>query len=181
MKILKFDTLESVDFQKLMEIYVEGNAENISYFFPDETDHLAGLHKVERKFYDYLKTGFFNKRGSSYYVLEDGGNWVSAIRLFPVEGQKNTFFAEALETAPKYRRKGYARKMISLLYDKLKEDGDFEITDTVNKHNTVSVNLHLSCGFEVYKDPAVCVLNGQVDKNAYTMRYKSEKADKTQK
>ncbi|MBE5906465.1 MAG: GNAT family N-acetyltransferase [Lachnospiraceae bacterium] len=171
MEILKFVTLESMNLQKLMEIYREGNEENISYFFPDETDRLAGLRKVEQKFHDYLKTDFFSKEGNIYYVLEEEGNWISAIRLFPVEGKKNTFYAEALETAPEYRRKGYAKKMMNLLFGKLKEDGSFEITDTVNKKNEASLKLHLACGFEIFKDPAVCVLNGHVDERAYTMRY----------
>ncbi len=99
------------------------------------------------------------------------GDWLSAIRLFPVEGKDRTYFAEALETAPTHRRKGYARKMMELLFERLGNDGSFEITDTVNKSNEASLQFHLNCGFEIYMDPACCVLNGNVDEKAYTMRY----------
>lgn len=171
MRLLEFYTLESLDFSKLMEVYRESNEDNVSYFYPEETDLDKGRHLVEQKFYDYLKTGFYNKPGNRYYVLEDNGEWLSAIRLFPVEGKDNNFFAEALETMPSQRRKGYARKMMELLFEKLGSEGFFEITDTVNKSNEASLRFHLNCGFEIFKDPACCVLNGNVDEKAFTMRY----------
>lgn len=171
MKLLEFYTLESIDFPKLMDVYRESNEDNLSFFYPEETDLDKGRRLVEQKFYDYLKTDFYNKQGNRYYALEDNGEWLSAIRLFPVEGKDNTFFAEALETAPAHRRKGYARKLMELLFEKLRKEGSFEITDTVNKSNEASLQFHLNCGFEKYKDPACCILNGKVDEKAYTMRY----------
>ncbi|MBQ6415067.1 MAG: GNAT family N-acetyltransferase [Butyrivibrio sp.] len=171
MRLLEFYTLESLDFPKLMEVYRESNEDNVSYFYPEETNLDKGRHLVEQKFHDYLRADFYNKPGNRYYSLEDNGAWLSAIRLFSVEGKDNTYFAEALETAPTHRRKGYARKMMELLFDHLGSEGSFEITDTVNKSNEASLQFHLSCGFEIYKDPACCVLNGNVDENAYTMRY----------
>lgn len=171
MELLEFYSLEAMDFDKLMEVYREGNEENVAYFFPEETDMDKGRKAVEQKFYEYLKTDFFTEAGRRYYALEKDGKWVSAIRLFPVSGAENTFYAEALETAPAERRKGYAKKMMEMLFEKLGEKGTFEITDTVHKKNEKSVQFHLSCGFEIYKDPAECVLTGKIDENSYTMRF----------
>ena len=171
MELLEFYTLESLDFAKLMNVYRASNEDNVSYFYPEETDLDKGRRLVEQKFYDYLKNGFYNKPGNRYYALVDNEDWLSAIRLFPVEGKENTYFAEALETAPTHRRKGCARKMMELLFERLGNDGSFEITDTVNKSNEASLQFHLNCGFEIYMDPACCVLNGNVDEKSYTMRY----------
>ena len=38
MRLLEFYTLESLDFSKLMEVYRESNEDNVSYFYPEETD-----------------------------------------------------------------------------------------------------------------------------------------------
>ena len=181
MKLLEFDTLGSLDFPKLMEVYRVSNAENAAEFYPDETDPEKGRRLVEQKFYDYLKDDFFRREGVRYYVLEEDGQWVSAVRLFPVRGiddaepeagATKAWYAEALETAPAFRRQGFARKMMALLSDRLASEGPFEITDTVSKTNTASLQFHLNCGFEVFRDPACCPLNGKINENAVTMRYR---------
>ncbi len=180
MRLFEFDTLGSLDFPKLMEVYRESNAENAAEFFPDETDPERGRHLVEQKFYDYLKDDFFRREGVRYYVLEEGSKWVSAVRLFPVSGNDDeepetgtpkAWYAEALETAPAFRRHGFARKMMALLSDRLGSEGPFEISDTVSRTNAASLQFHLSCGFEIYRDPACCALNGKINENACTMRY----------
>ena len=180
--LLEFDSLELLDFPKLMEVYYESNTENAAAFFPDETDPEKGRRLVEQKFYDYLKNDFFRREGVRYYALEEGDKWVSAIRLFPVSrsddekpeaGSPKVWYAEALETAPLCRRKGFTRKMMALLFDRLGSEGPFEITDTVGKTNDSSLQFHLDCGFEIYLDPACCVLNGKINEKAVTMRYRS--------
>ncbi len=177
--LLEFDSFDSLDLPKLMEVYRESNEENAAEFYPDETDPEKGRHLVEQKFYDYLKDDFFRREAVRYYVLEEDGKWVSAIRLFPVSGSNGegpeaeapgAWYAEALETAPSFRRQGYARKMLGLLFDRL--EGPFEITDTVSRTNAASLQFHLSCGFDIYQDPACCALNGKINENAVTMRYR---------
>ncbi len=182
MRMLEFASFESLDFPKLMGVYYESNVENAAEFFPDEADPEKGRRMVEQKFYYYLKDDFFRREGVRYYALEADGQWVSAVRLFPVsrsDGEKpeagaaKAWYAEALETAPSCRRKGFARKMMLLLFDRLGSEGQFEITDTVSKTNAASLQFHLDCGFEVYRDPACCILNGKINENAVTMRYRS--------
>ena len=170
MKLLRFDRMEESDFPKLMEIYRESNLENISYFFPEETDTERGLRAVETRFVAYLKNDFFTVPGNRYYVLEDGGRWAAAIRLYPVPERAGSWYAEALETAPSLRRRGFARKMLELLCFSLAKDGPFALTDSVNKRNEASLAFHRSRGFEIFADPAVCALNGRVNENSYGLR-----------
>ena len=172
MKLLRFDRPEDLDFPKLMEVYRESNLDNIAYFFPEETDRERGLRAVEAGFRDYLTGDFFASPGNRYYVLEDGGSWVSAIRLFPVPEQPGVWYAEALETAPEQRRKGYARRMMEMLFDLLVREGPFELWDTVHRQNAASLAFHRSLGFEIVQDPAVCPLNGHVNPQSCGLRYR---------
>ena len=168
---LRFDGLEDMDFPKLMEIYRESNTENISYFFPECTDEDTGRRLVEEKFHDYLKKDFFSQPGNRYYVLTEGDAWISAIRLFPVSGKSNCHYAEALETRPDKRRQGYGSKLILELFSELSKDGPFEITDSVSKTNEPSLQLHLSCGFQIYQEKSVCILNGYENPDAYGLKF----------
>ncbi len=178
MKLLRFDRLEALDFPKLMGVYRESNLENIPYLFPEEKDPERGLRAVEEGFFDYLRTGFFAAPGNRYYVLDDNGCWVCAIRLSPVPSRASASYAEALETAPTQRRKGYARKLMELLAFSLAQDGPFELTDSVHKKNEASLAFHKSVGFEIVQENAVCALNGNVNEQAYGLRYRFEGRDR---
>lgn len=171
MKLLRFDRLEDLDFPKLMEVYRESNTQNISYFFPEETDRERGLRGVEEKFYEYFETDFFAAPGRRYYVLADGENWTSAIRLFPVPGQTVAWYAEALETAPDCRRRGYARRLFELVFRELSAEGPFVLTDSVNRNNDASLAFHGAMGFQQFQDPACCPLNGNTNPRALGMIY----------
>ena len=169
--LLRFNSLNELDFQKLMEIYRESNTENVSYFYPDCTDIDAGRKQVEEKFYSYLKDDFFSIPGNRYYVYEKDGVWLSAIRLFPVPEKAGKYYAEALETRPERRREGNAGTLFKLLFEELADLGDFEISDSVSKTNTASLRTHLSSGFRIYQENSVCILNGYENPNAYGLVY----------
>ena len=172
MKLLRFDHFDELDFPKLMEIYRESNLENISYFFPEETDPEQGLREVESGFRDYLEHSFFEEPGNRYCVLTDGENWASAIRLSPVPGRERAWYAEALETAPDLRRRGYARKLMELLCFTLSQGGPFELTDSVGKRNTASLAFHENLGFTVWQDPSCSPLDGEINDRAFGLRYR---------
>ena len=172
--LLKFDRMEDVDFPKLMEIYRESNTDNISYFFPGCRDEEAGRKQVEEGFYAYLNDDFFSKPGNRYYVLSEGDVWLSAIRLFPVPGRDNAFYAEALETRPDRRKEGHAAELFRQLFRELSENGSFEVTDSVSKKNIASLRTHEACGFQIFQENSVCVLNGYENLDAYGMRYNYE-------
>ncbi len=173
--LLRLDGFYEPDFSKLMEIYQESNTENIPYFFPNCRDEAAGRRLVEEKFREYLENDFFRHPGNCYYVLTEEKLWVSAIRLFPVPGKNNCYYAEALETRPDKRRQGAASKLFSELFSELSKEGAFEITDSVSKRNEPSIKLHLSCGFRIFQENSVCVLNGYENPNAYGLKYSSQK------
>ena len=169
--LLRFNALDELDFPKLMEIYRESNTENVSFFYPDCTDLEAGRKQVEEKFYVYLKDNFFSKPGNRYYVYEEDGVWLSAIRLFPVPEDPCLYYAEALETRPERRREGNAAALFRLIFEKLSGDGYFEISDSVSKTNEPSLRTHLSCGFRIHQEKSVCILNGYENPNAYGLVY----------
>ena len=174
MKLLCFERFEELDFPKLMEIYRESNLENIPYFFPEETDPERGLRQVEAGFRDYLEKDFFESPKNRYYVLEDGERWASAIRLSPIPERERSWFAEALETAPDCRRRGYARKLMELLCYALAKEGPFELTDSVSKRNLPSLGFHESVGFTVYQENAVSPLDGEENPREKGLRYRFE-------
>ena len=72
MELLRFDSMEALDFPRLMSVYRESNTENIPCFFPGETDPGRGLRQVESRFGEYLRTDFFAAPDNRYYVLEEG-------------------------------------------------------------------------------------------------------------
>lgn len=174
MKLLCFERFEDLDFPKLMEIYRESNLENIPYFFPEETDPERGLRQVEAGFRDYLEKDFFESPENRYYVLEDGERWASAIRLSPIPERERSWYAEALETAPDCRRRGYARKLMELLCYALAKEGPFELTDSVSKRNLPSLGFHESVGFTVYQENAVSPLDGEENPREKGLRYRFE-------
>ena len=74
-----------LDGPRLMEVYAESNFENTDYFFPELEDKALAVRKVEEGFLTFLRDEFFAGPGPAYYVLEEAGTWVSALRLNEVE------------------------------------------------------------------------------------------------
>ena len=166
--LLRFDSYGEIDTRKLMDVYSESNVENIDYFYPDMSDRDAALSLVESRFLDYLKDDFFKRPGSSYYVLEDSGTWVSALRLSSLDRSSDRssdrpydvpynnsqseggfFYLEALEPRPDCRLKGFATKLIEEVVSYLKGKGPFSMFDTVSKRNEASIKTHLKAGFRI--------------------------------
>ena len=57
------------------------------------------------------------------------------------------WYLEALETAPRYRRKGCARQLLNETMDRLHGLSARNIVSVVNRDNTASRALHEACGF----------------------------------
>ncbi len=155
-------------FGALMEIYAEGNLENGR----DNWPHLSEgeqLLRAEQDFYQYLQEIFFTTPNAVYYLWEENGTPVSALRLEPY---RDGLLLEALETAPQHRQKGYAK---ALLLAVLEAVGNQRIYSHVHKKNAASLKTHLGCGFApisgqaVYADGSVnghcCTLLYFIDKN----------------
>ena len=144
--LLKITEYSKIDERKLMDIYSESNFENTDYFYPNEQNKEKAVLDVESGFLDYLKNEFFLVKGSTYWVLEEDGMWISALRTNLIN--PNSHYIEALETRPDKRRQGYALKLLQGVIEELKKNGPFNLYACVSKRNEASINAHLKSGFK---------------------------------
>ncbi len=152
-----------LSFGKLMEVYVEGNLENGQESFPDEPEGRQ-LALAEQDFYNYLQQVFFRTVSACYLIWEENGRYISALRLEPYH---DGLLLEALETAPEYRKKGYAVKLVQAALDYA---GDRKVYSHVNKRNKASLRTHERCGFVKISDHAVYA-DGSVNDRCCTLCY----------
>lgn len=153
-----------MNFSQLMEVYYEGNQENGACFFPDETPGRA-LILAEQQFREYLQEDFFAQKKAAYYIWQEDGHYVSALRL---ESYRDGLLLEALETKPDCRRRGYAKALIQSVVREFPKGT--KIYSHVAKHNTASLETHRSCGFAQLLDYAM-ELDGTVTRNHMTLQY----------
>ncbi len=150
-------SLPQLHFGKLMEVYIEGNLEKAEEI---------GLLQAEQDFYQYLSDSFFSSPGAVYAIWVEREEYISALRLEPY---KDGLLLEALETAPQYRRKGYATKLIE---EVLTEFSNGNIYSHVSKTNAASLAVHKKCGFYKISDSATYI-DGSVNSRAVTLCYSS--------
>lgn len=154
-----FTRLADIQFDKLMEVYREGNEEKAQ-------EPGGCLWQAEQDFYDYLAQAFFAAPGAAYAVWEENGAYRSALRLEPYE---NGLLLEALETAPEQRRRGYAKQLIMSVLEYLHTQGEIRpVYSHVHKANKPSLYTHYTCGFQVHTDYAR-YLDGSVRSNMFTL------------
>lgn len=162
--MLKLATkMEQLKFSCLMEVYLEGNLENGAHFHPEASEQLQ-LMQAEQSFYAYLTQSFFRTPGAVYAIWEEQGKYISALRLEPYE---DGLLLEALETAPAYRRKGYAEKLIRSVQERFPQ----KIYSHVSKQNRASLKVHQKCGFHQVLDYARYI-DDSVARNAVTLCYR---------
>ena len=125
------------------------------------------LALAEEDFREYLSQVFFAAEGAAYFILEEAGRYVSALRLEPYE---DGLLLEALETAPEERRKGYAAHLICETVAYLKKSGPVRLYSHVLRGNTASLRTHEKCGFRQISDCARYI-DGSVNRRAVTMLY----------
>ena len=155
--------LHQLNFEKLMQVYAESNRENAELMYPDLSAQ-QGILRVEQSFWEYLASGFFPVTGAVYAIWTEGECYMSALRLEPYE---DGLLLEALETAPEYRGKGYAEKLIREVQAQVSQ----KIYSHVSKKNTPSLKAHQKCGFVQVLDYAKYI-DGSVVRNAVTLCYK---------
>ena len=165
----RFDCFSELDAGKLMAVYEESNFENTDYFFPDIQDKTEAVRKVEEGFLSYLEQDFFQSTNPSYWILEDSGQWISALRLNELE--PGFYYLEALETRPDSRRKGYGARLLTEVLEALKEKGPFTLCDCVGKRNEASLRTHRKCGFAIVSDEGYDYLNREADSRVYGLQY----------
>ena len=82
--LVKVNELNDKEQRLLMDLYEDGNIKNASYFYPDIEDIEVGKKKVEENFIDYIKNEFLINDGNIYYVWEENGIWISAMRVYKI-------------------------------------------------------------------------------------------------
>ena len=167
--LLRINRFEDLDARRLMDVYCESNFENTDYFFPDLEDKNIAVRKVEEGFLGFLRDEFYARAGNVYWVLEDSGIWVSALRLNLVEA--GLFYLEALETRTDCRRKGHAAELLNGVTASLKKDGPFRICDCVSKKNIPSIRVHEKCGFRIVSEKGFDYLSGEADDGDYGFEF----------
>ena len=159
--LLIINKLKDLSFSGLMAVYEEGNRENGEEFWPDMEEGQR-MHRAEQEFYQYLREIFFPTENARYYVWEERGNYVSALRLEPY---RDGMLLEALETHPYHRRKGYAAMLIQGVQEQLPHG---KIYSHVSKRNLASLNTHAKCGFRRIAEYAV-EIDGSVSNRSCTL------------
>ena len=168
-------TYADLDGPRLMAVYAESNLENTDYFFPDMADKALAVRKVEEGFLRFLRDEFFVGPGPAYFVLEEAGEWVSALRLN--ELSPGFYYLEALETRPDRRRQGCAGRLLREVVDHLKAKGPFRLCDCVSKRNEPSVRTHLACGFTIVSDIGHDYLRNEDDEGDYGFEYRFDSTE----
>lgn len=153
--------MNDFSFGKLMEVYEEGNLENGQTLWPDEPQWRQ-IALAEQEFYQYLQQLFFKTEGACYLIWEEGGHYISALRLEPYQ---DGLLLEALETHPLYRNKGYAACLVSAA---VTYAGGTRIYSHVSKKNFPSLRTHEKCGFLKCLDHARYA-DGSVDDRCCTL------------
>lgn len=132
-------SMAELPFGKLMEIYAQSNCE-CGFQWGSEPD-ARRLQLAEQDFYAYLRQCFFTLPDSVYFLWEEQGDLVSAVRC---ESYCDGVLLAALETAPDKRNQGYATALVKAVLNCLE---DKKVYVHIHRDNSASVAVHLHCGF----------------------------------
>ncbi len=166
--LLEFTTMSDTDAMHMIRlIYSEGCRENAQWRYPDATDLTDAIHEEEQGFLEFVRE-FLSKERNRYYILEENGEWVSALRLTHIE---DFYYLEALETAESHRQKGYAVRLLQKVIALLRTRGKVEIRCNVHKKNIPSLATHKKCGFTVAEENGVNYISGTQSEYVYGMLY----------
>ena len=158
-------TLRDLRFSELMQVYEQSNLEAAGE--RKDLPPMFALQQVEQDHRQYLREVFFRTHGAHLCIWEEGGRYVSALRLEPY---RDGLLLAALDTAPACRRQGYGAALIRAVQQL---PGCGKIYSHVDKRNTASLRTHEKCGFRILSDHAV-YLNGSVDYRCHTLVYEME-------
>ena len=154
-------TFRELDFDSLMEVYLEGNRENGEDLYPDESQERQ-MELAKRDFESYLRENFYAQDNACYWLWSEDGVYRSALRLEPYQ---DGLLLTALETHPQMRRRGFAEKLVKAA---LEYALNMTIYSHVSKKNIASLRTHEKCGFRKILDYAVYA-DGSVDDRCFTL------------
>ena len=73
-------TFQELDFDALMQVYLEGNRENGEDLYPEETPERQ-MELALRDCENYLRHDFFSNKDACYWIWSEDGAYRSALRL----------------------------------------------------------------------------------------------------
>lgn len=161
--LIAANSFRQLNFGALMSLYAEENQGNGQLWYPDLSSREQIL-QAEQSFYDYLREEFFVSADARYWIWEENGTYVSALRQ---HAYRDGLLLEALITATEWRRKGYAS---TLVQEMLAHNPKRKIYAHIDKKNRASLALHEKCGFRLISDSAV-YLDGSVTNRSFTYLY----------
>ena len=159
------ESFKDLRFSELLQVYEQSNLEAASE--RKNLPPMFALQLAEQDFRQYLQDLFFKTPGAICCLWEENGRYVSALRLEPY---RDGLLLAALETAPSYRKMGYAVDLIRAVQHHLAETGAVKLYSHVNKKNAASMRTHEKCGFRVVSDCAVYI-SGSMDYRSCTLLY----------
>ncbi len=164
-----------LDGDRLMDVYAGSNRDNAGEFYPDE-ETAAAVKKVEERFLDWLRSDFFTGPGRTYWVLEEDGDWVSALRTSRI--RPGLYYLEALETRPDRRRRGCAVRLLRGVLAALEAEGPFALYDCVSKGNAASLRTHERCGFRIAAENGFNYLSGETNERTFGLVYRHAEGER---
>ncbi len=152
-------SVQELNFQQLWNVYSQSCRKEGKMNYPNSAPEQQ-LLLAEQDLYSDTKC-FFQDPDALYALWETDGRYRSALRLEPYQ---DGLLLEGLETAPEDRNKGYAKALVREVLAQIQ----VPVYSHIDKKNTASLAVHLSCGFQIIRDCAVYA-DGSVSHRAYTM------------
>lgn len=157
-------SIQELDFNQLKAVYAQSCQENGALNYPHYPIFQQQLF-AEQDFLGDLQC-FFQDVNAFCALWVIDGNYASALRMEPYG---DGYLVEGLETAPCYRKKGFAKLLLTAVLKELRIYGSVSVYSHIEKINAASLAVHIACGFEKIRDCAVYA-DGSVSQNACTMR-----------
>ena len=168
--LLEFTHMTEAEMLRMIRsVYSEGCRENAQWRHPEAADLTDAIEEEERFFLAFLNN-FMPQERSRYYVLEEDGEWVCALRLTHVD---DFYYLEALETSEDHRREGCAIRLLNEVVNLLHTRGPVTIRDCVHKRNLPSLATHQKFGFVIAEECGKDYIDGSCSDRHYGMLYQS--------
>lgn len=166
--LLEFTAMTEAEMLRMIRsIYTEGCRENAQGRHPEAADLTDAILEEEQFFLEFMNK-FMPQERNRYYILEENGEWVSALRLTHIDG---FYYLEALETSEAHRKNGYAAQLINEVIALLRTRGRVELRSNVSKENSASLAVHKKCGFVIAEENGVNYIDGTQSEYLYGMLY----------
>ena len=151
----------------LIEVYAGSNQCCAQTLYPHEEEG-RGIALAEHDLCYFFERIFFDGENICY-VWEEDGCWASALQIYAL--RPDFYYLENLETAPAFRRRGCATRLLAAVVEDLKAGGPFTLCDCVEKENCASLSTHEKCGFHIVSEDGWDYLYCKTDTASYGLAY----------